>query len=115
MDPSDTPKIMDASRYRIETFAPHVRSTFVAELSPDERLTMVLVEVKPGPAHPKVQQFSLFFRGPREPRLPQRIYRLHHAELETIDLFLVPVDQTEEGMMYEAVFSRFLDPAAKQR
>jgi hypothetical protein len=38
------------------------------------------------------------------PLLPQRIYRLEHAELDTLELFLVPIAQDASGTRYEAVF-----------
>jgi hypothetical protein len=48
--------------------------------------------------------FSLVFRGPLEPVLPQQIYRFEHDELGAFDLFIVPVGPGEAGMHYEAVF-----------
>jgi hypothetical protein len=48
--------------------------------------------------------FSLVFRGPLEPVLPQRIYRFEHHELGAFDLFIVPIGPDETGMQYEAVF-----------
>ena len=48
--------------------------------------------------------FSLVFRGPLEPVLPQGIRRLEHAGLGELDLFLVPIGPDEVGMRYEAVF-----------
>lgn len=48
--------------------------------------------------------FSLVFRGPREPLVPQGIRRLEHAGLGELDLFLVPIGPDEAGMRYEAVF-----------
>jgi hypothetical protein len=49
--------------------------------------------------------FSIVFRGPRDPVLPQRIYRLEHDELGTVDLFLVPIGRDDAGVRYEAVFT----------
>lgn len=49
--------------------------------------------------------FSLLWRGPSEPALPQATYRVAQAELGEIDLFLVPVAQFEDGFRYEAVFA----------
>lgn len=51
------------------------------------------------------EQFSLHFHGPREPMLPQKIYRLENDELGAMDLFLVPVARDDEGTTYEAVFT----------
>ena len=49
--------------------------------------------------------FSLLFQGPREPVLPQRMYRLNHDRLGEFDLFIVPIGADDEGVHYEAVFS----------
>lgn len=51
------------------------------------------------------EPFSIVFRGPVEPVLPQRIYRLEHAELGELELFLVPIAQDADGTRYEAVFA----------
>jgi hypothetical protein len=65
-----------------------------------------LVEVSetetPGPAR---KQFSLVFRGGPDPPLPQRIYRVEHDELGTLEIFLVPIGPDEVGQRYEAVFT----------
>jgi hypothetical protein len=49
--------------------------------------------------------FSVVFRGPVEPVLPQHIYRFGHSALGTLELFVVPVGRDERGVYYEAVFS----------
>ena len=51
------------------------------------------------------EQFSVHFHGPPEPLLPQKIYRLANPEMGTLDIFLVPVAQDEDGTTYEAVFT----------
>lgn len=49
--------------------------------------------------------FTLTFRGPREPVLPQRIYNMEHEGVGAFAIFLVPVGPDAEGMQYEAVFT----------
>lgn len=49
--------------------------------------------------------FSLIFRGPMQPILPQQIYRLHHATLGVLELFLVPVGPDQTGMCYQVIFN----------
>jgi hypothetical protein len=51
------------------------------------------------------EQFSLHFRGPSTPALPQRIYRLEHSQLGALEMFLVPIRRDASGMIYEAVFT----------
>ena len=49
--------------------------------------------------------FSLLFRGPMSPSLPQKIYVLDHETLGKVELFLVPIGPDQAGMRYEAVFN----------
>ncbi len=50
--------------------------------------------------------FSLLFKGPAQPVLPQSTYRLKHdAQDRPLDVFLVPVSADAKGVHYEAVFS----------
>lgn len=56
-------------------------------------------------ASPTRQPFSVVFRGPFEPTLPQKIYTLEHSELGRFELFLVPVGPDSKGMCYEAIFN----------
>lgn len=72
----------------------------------DGQLSLQLIEVKqlgsgarPGGA------FSLLFEGPHQPLLEQATYSLADPNKNTIDLFLVPVNQTEDASFYEAVFT----------
>jgi hypothetical protein len=51
------------------------------------------------------EQFSLHFHGPRDPVLPQSIYRLENATMGSMDVFLVPVARDDDGVTYEAVFT----------
>lgn len=93
---------------RVETFAPHVGSSF--RIVPDEggALEVELVEAAdfgtPVPAGGRVP-FRLLFHGPRGPVLPQRIYRFEHPVLEPCDLFIVPIGPAGDRMRYEAIFT----------
>ena len=58
-----------------------------------------------GPEGQERRQFSLIFRGPAEPVMPQSIYPLGHAEFEGLELFLVPISQGAEGTQYQAAFA----------
>ena len=48
--------------------------------------------------------FSLVFEAPAQPVLPQSTYRLQHAVLGALEIFLVPVGRSATGVHYEAVF-----------
>jgi hypothetical protein len=49
--------------------------------------------------------FSLIFRGPPKPVLPQRTYALENETMGRLEIFLVPIGPDAEGMRYEAVFN----------
>lgn len=52
------------------------------------------------------EQFSLLFRGPTEPLLPQALYPMEHEKLGSFQLFLVPVGpDAQDRHRYEAVFT----------
>ena len=99
--------------FTVGTFAPHLGARF--RIRPDglEPVEVVLIEATalggggggtgggPGRRTP----FSIVFRGPRTPLLPQRIYPMEHDAIGTFDLFLVPIGPDQEGMRYEAVFT----------
>ena len=67
-----------------------------------------LIEVKDGRTTPRQEQFSLFFQAPLEPFLGQGTFRLEHDRLESGELFLVPVERRDSGLIYQAVFNRTL-------
>ena len=58
-----------------------------------------------GPSGEQRRQFSLVFRGPAAPVLPQRTHAVRHEELGDLDLFLVPLGPDAQGMRYEAAFA----------
>jgi hypothetical protein len=67
-----------------------------------------LVEVSERASAPHQEAFALLFHGPTQYFLPQGIYKLKHAGLGEMDLFLVPVAQDFQGFQYEAVFNRLV-------
>jgi hypothetical protein len=96
-----------------ESFAPHVGTEFALRLGPAATVPLTLVEARPvGSAPPprpdgtpQRQPFALLFRGPRQPVLPQRIYRLEHGAMGALELFVVPVGPDAAGLGYEAIFT----------
>lgn len=93
-------------------FVDRVSETFEVSGASVSAVTLVLAETSvsveaggTGPDGADRQQFSLVFRGPLDPFLPQGIYRLEHSELAAMDLFLVPIGPDSEGMRYEAAFA----------
>jgi hypothetical protein len=71
-------------------------------------ITLELVDVVENDLSPKMELFSLSFRGPLRPRLDQQTHRLEHGKLGEIEIFLTPISADQQnGTMYEAVFHRF--------
>ncbi|MCW2738049.1 hypothetical protein [Nocardioides sp.] len=95
-----------------EHFAPLVGEGFAVTVGADEVLTVELVEAtasaQPGGLGPEGQertQFSLVFRGPADPLLPQGTYVVAHATLGEQELFLVPLGRDADSVRYEAAFA----------
>ena len=88
-------------------FEEHLGTPFRIHFGGEAPLAVVLYEVKLLEAHPgpRSQPFSLYFRGPYPPVLPQQIYRLEHDRMGTLEIFLVPIGPDAQGMRYEAVFN----------
>lgn len=99
---------MDLSDLTIETFRDRVGDTFrdtdagiAYELRKVEDLTETARHVAEGGRTP----FSVTFRGPAEPVVPQGIRPLAHDDLGELEVFLVPVARDADGVSYEAVFT----------
>ena len=93
----------------IDTFEPHVGSSFWAEFpngaKVELRLTRAARVMESEAARPPRHPFSLFFDGPASFLLKQHTYRITHETLGAMEVFLVPVGQTAEAYQYEAVFT----------
>jgi hypothetical protein len=95
-----------------EDFSGRTGDAFEVTVDDGAPLALVLAETSvgaelggPGPDGQERLQFSLLFRGPQTPLLPQRTYELHHAELGELTLFLVPLGPQGDDMRYEAAFA----------
>jgi len=91
-------------------FARLVGSTFrleSAEVPPVSLVLLEAVELPRRAGRPDAPRapFTLLFRGPNEPVLPQRIYALGSELLGRLEIFLVPVGRDGAGVLYEAVFN----------
>jgi hypothetical protein len=94
-----------------ESFAEQLNTKFrvLLENAPEVELELVELVEFPTLTHSRsdVERFSLYFYGPSDLLLPQRMYRVAHERLGEHDIFLVPVAQEPRGYRYEAVFSYF--------
>jgi len=97
-------------RLTVADFSPLLNRTFRLLAEGYPAVELVLVEARslsPGPsaAGPRREPFSLVFRGPASPTLPQRIYPLENETLGHLEIFIVPIEAGAEGVKYEAVFN----------
>lgn len=51
--------------------------------------------------------FSLYLKSPIDVFLGQKIYNLQHEKYGEGSLFIVPIRQDGDGIVYESVFNRF--------
>jgi hypothetical protein len=111
--------------FTLQTFAPHIGETFRLRLptrgdaEPPAPFDLQVIEatdlsrrgappdgpIAVGAPGSRRAPFSIVFRGPPAPVLPQRIYHLEHGEIGALELFLVPVGPDGGGMRFEAVFT----------
>jgi hypothetical protein len=96
---------MSLDELTLATFEPHVGETFtIAAVSGDVELVLDSASAlgeRPGGRDP----FSLVLRGPPRPQLAQAIYRLEHAALGALEIFVVPIARDDDGTTYEAIFT----------
>jgi hypothetical protein len=96
--------------FSLETFTPHVGSTFRIVSETDE-LELRLASATPIDLDSSVDAgelervpFNLQFHGPPEPVWHQGTYDLAHERLGTFPLFIVPLGPDQGVMRYEAIF-----------
>lgn len=90
------------------TLTEHVGTTFEVVNDPANVFSITLTSVAEHEKTERNHSFSLFFHGPQTPFMPQAIYKLQHAELGALEIFLVPVAKDKDGFQYEAVFNQML-------
>ncbi|MGC2745019.1 MAG: hypothetical protein WA672_17725 [Candidatus Angelobacter sp.] len=92
-------------------FREHLHSQFKIHGNNSGPLMLELVDVVENDLSPKMELFSLHFRGPFRPRLNQQTHPLEHEKLGQFEIMLTAISADQEnGTMYEAVFHRFRKP-----
>ena len=95
--------------FQLARYADSLHSSFeVVATKPQVELELVEVrDLRRQPdRQPHAEVFSLLFRGPRSLPLEQRNHVLRHAALGEFFLFLVPVRESDAGLLYEAIVNR---------
>jgi len=88
-------------------FREQLHSQFKVHQDPTGTIMLELVEVVENDLSPKMELFSLQFRGPVTPRMPQQIHTLEHDKLGRLEIFLTAIAGDAQGITYESVFHRF--------
>lgn len=91
-----------------EDFQAQLGSTFDTAVAAGRTLALELVEARVTGGAWKAggrTAFALLFRGPAEAPLHQGTFRMRHAVLGELDVFLVPVARQADGFRYEAIFN----------
>jgi hypothetical protein len=98
-------------RLTVDDFKPAVGEAFSLDADGAGALALTLVAARThdpdaGPVDSSGGRspFTLTFRGPAQPVLPQRIYRLDHDATGPLEVFIVPIANDPEGTSYEAIF-----------
>ncbi len=92
----------------LKLFREHLHSNFKVQDAAAGAILLELVDAIEGNTSPKLELFSVYFRGPFTPRLPQQIHRLEHEKLGLVEIFLTPIEADQkQGTIYESVFHRF--------
>lgn len=94
--------------YVLETYESCVGDPFRLEFADHPPIDLELVVAAPSPwqrGEGGKVAFRLEFSGPPAPLLEQRTYRMHHAELGTVEIFIVPVALDDKAATYEAIFT----------
>ena len=97
---------MTAVTLTMAIFAEYLLTQFRVHTSSEAAVELELIELSEGPANPGHEIFSLTFRGPLETFLGQGIVSMAHDAIGEFELFIVPIAQTSDGFLYEAVFNR---------
>lgn len=94
-----------------EAFQENLNTKFRIPIEPEGALELESFEMIDGVNTPTQEQFAVHFRGPLDMPFPQGIRQLEHDTMGTFTLFLVPINKTPEGMIYEAAFNRLIKPS----
>ncbi len=86
-------------------FSSQLNSPFLTPDNDGSQIEFHLIEANDLYSDERTHSFSLMFQAPPDTPAEQRIYSLTNSELGTHDIFLVPVRQTNEGLVFEASFN----------
>jgi hypothetical protein len=92
----------------VASFSDAVGAQFHVPIGEAIRVDLTLIEAKESRSVPRRDgsaSFSLIFRGPMRPILPQQVHRLEYPALGALELFMVPIGPDQTGMCYQVIFN----------
>jgi hypothetical protein len=90
-------------------FDPHLNSKFEVYTEYEGLVAAELVEVSEHNQE-NLECFSLLFKVPKEKFFDQKTYKVNHAKMGEIKLFLTAVvHRDQEALYYESVFNRLIE------
>ncbi len=93
------------NQLKYDDFCGLVNTEFdLTELKDDNKL--MLFEVSEKKETSETECFSLLLKSNNKNILPQKIYHLKNEKHGEGELFIVPIRQDEDGIVYESVFNR---------
>ena len=95
---------LDSLHY--EDFAAHINRKFKAQLNETTTMEIELIAVEDKSPSPRQEQFVLTFRAPLTAPIFQQMFQVHHEQLGSGLIFLVPIGKDAGGVIYEAIFNR---------
>jgi hypothetical protein len=100
------------ANFSSRTFTEHLHTTFNVGMADGSSIPLELTAVNEPAAPPGLEMFSVHFRGPHAPRLPQQIHQFQHGKLGSFDLFITTIAGDDQSTTYEAVFHRLRNKQA---
>lgn len=89
-----------------EDFAKQLNTKFRVFFDAVNPTQIELTEVSELRKKPRFEAFSLVFRAPKTIEPQQQLYLIEHDLLGTMELFLVPIEETDDNYVFEALFNQ---------
>ena len=104
---------MKLSDEQLKEFSDKIkRDDFAAQLNTKFRVNQTvdaeLVEVSEIKKYPRQESFSMLFLFPENVSPLQGLYSFEHPQLGAHEIFVVPIEDASDGIVFEAVFNRIL-------
>ena len=98
--------MIDVAQLTSADFLRYVSDDFVAVLNDGTQLPLKLSKVEVLSKSPQAgmrDAFRLLFHGPLEPIAAQQVVTLQHSVIGELELFVVPIGQSDEFTSYECI------------